>query len=143
MPERRTAAPATPDQTIKRTLDPEPETEQQKKSWLDLSLTQVVGGALAAMTAAALGSRFSVAGTVVPGQLLGSKMPLNDLGTDTVKRSTMRVSSGLETPAGSVAAVVILLAPGFDPDDLGLHCDPVLPGVRPAVEGLEPWPVVL
>ena len=65
MPERRTAAPATTDQTIKRTLDQEPETEQEKKSWFNLSLTQVVGGALAAMTVAALGSRFSVAGTVV------------------------------------------------------------------------------
>jgi hypothetical protein len=65
MPERRTAAPATTDQTIKQPLDQEHETEQQKKSWLDLSVTQVVGGALAAMTAAALGSRFSVAGTVV------------------------------------------------------------------------------
>ena len=32
---------------------------------LDLSVTQVVGGALAAMTAAALGSRLSVAGTVI------------------------------------------------------------------------------
>ena len=32
---------------------------------LDLSATQVVGGALAAMTAAALGSQLSVAGTVV------------------------------------------------------------------------------
>jgi hypothetical protein len=64
MPERRTAAPATTDQTIKRTLDTEPATEQ-KKSLLDLSLTQVVGGALAAMTAATLGSRFSVEGTVI------------------------------------------------------------------------------
>jgi hypothetical protein len=65
MPERRTAAPATTDQTTNRSLDSEPETEQATKSWLDLSLIQVVGGALAAMTAAALGSRVSVAGTVV------------------------------------------------------------------------------
>jgi hypothetical protein len=65
MPERRIAAPATTDQTTNRSLDLELETEQAKKSWLDLSLIQVVGGALAAMTAAALGSRFSVAGTVV------------------------------------------------------------------------------
>lgn len=64
MPERRTAAPATTDQTIQRTLSSEPTTEQ-KKSLLDLSVTQVVGGALAAMTAAALGSRFSVEGTVI------------------------------------------------------------------------------
>ena len=67
MPERRTTVPATTGQTTtERSLDSEPETAQEtKSSWLDLSLTQVVGGALAAMTAAALGSRFSVAGTVV------------------------------------------------------------------------------
>jgi hypothetical protein len=65
MPERHTPVPTTIDQTTNRSLDLEPKTEQQKKSRLDLSLTQVLGGALAAMTAAALGSRFSVAGTVV------------------------------------------------------------------------------
>jgi hypothetical protein len=65
MPERRTASPAITDQTTNRSPDSEPETEQARKSWLDLSLFQVVGGALAAMTAAALGSRFSVVGTVV------------------------------------------------------------------------------
>ena len=65
MPERRTAAPATLDQTTRPEFDSELETEQEKKSWHDLSLTQVVGGALAAMTAAALGSRLSLAGTVI------------------------------------------------------------------------------
>src|SRR5919112_2566842 len=65
MPERRTTDPA-PDQTTKHDLDTERvATEQEKKSWLDLSPIQVVGGALAAMTAAALGSRFSVEGTVI------------------------------------------------------------------------------
>ena len=49
----KTSAPADPD-------DREP-----AKPKLDLSLTQVIGGALAAMTAAFLGSRLSVAGTVV------------------------------------------------------------------------------
>ena len=39
--------------------------KKSKGSGLDLSATQVVGGALAAMTAAALGSQLSVAGTVV------------------------------------------------------------------------------
>jgi hypothetical protein len=43
----------------------EPGDKKPKKSKLDLSATQVVGGALAAMTAAALGSQLSVAGTVV------------------------------------------------------------------------------
>jgi hypothetical protein len=62
MSERHIAAPAT-DQTIQHHPDFKPEPE--KKSWLDLSPVQVMGGALAAMTAAGLGSRFSVEGTVV------------------------------------------------------------------------------
>ena len=63
MPERHAAAQAT-DQTTKQDLDPKPGAQQEKKAWLDLSLFQVVGGALAAMTAAALGSRFGVEGTI-------------------------------------------------------------------------------
>ena len=39
--------------------------KKAKKGALDLSVAQIVGGALAAMTAAALGSQLSVAGTVV------------------------------------------------------------------------------
>ena len=39
--------------------------DKKSKKGIDLSATQVVGGALAAMTAAALGSQLSVAGTVV------------------------------------------------------------------------------
>ena len=43
---------------------PSPEAEPAKTK-IELSLTQVLGGALAAMTAAFLGSRLSVAGTVI------------------------------------------------------------------------------
>jgi hypothetical protein len=43
---------------------PDPDAEVEKKKALDLSLTQVVGGALAAMTAAALGSTLGVGGTI-------------------------------------------------------------------------------
>jgi hypothetical protein len=39
--------------------------DKQSKAKLDISATQIVGGALAAMTAAALGSQLSVAGTIV------------------------------------------------------------------------------
>lgn len=39
--------------------------KQSKAKALDLSVTQILGGALAAMTAAALGSQLSVAGTLV------------------------------------------------------------------------------
>jgi len=44
---------------------PEPDPQPQPGTGLGLSATQIVGGALAAMTAAYLGSRLSVAGTVV------------------------------------------------------------------------------
>jgi hypothetical protein len=53
-----------PRQTTAPTQPPSPDAEPAK-SMIDLSLTQVLGGALAAMTAAFLGSRLSVAGTVV------------------------------------------------------------------------------
>src|SRR5262245_66123572 len=39
--------------------------KQSKAKALDLSIPQIVGGALAAMTAAALGAQLSVAGTLV------------------------------------------------------------------------------
>ena len=44
---------------------PDPTPTEPAKPKLDLSLTQVLGGALAAMTAAFLGSRLSVTGTVI------------------------------------------------------------------------------
>jgi hypothetical protein len=57
--------------TNQKLTNREPDTRKQagqkkdKKSGLDLSVTQVVGGALAAVTAALLGSQLSVAGTVI------------------------------------------------------------------------------
>jgi hypothetical protein len=147
MPDRRTAAPATPDQTIKRTLDPEPETEQQKKSWLDLSLTQVVGGALAAMTAAALGSRFSVAGTVV-GAALASVIAAvaGALYTASLRRThkTVRVVLGgrptrpagidsRSTPAQPVPAVSAAVAPRSLPSLAGTADTSARPSRRRAV----------
>jgi hypothetical protein len=44
--------------------------KKSKTGGLDLSLTQIAGGALAAMTAAALGARLSAAGTVVGAALV-------------------------------------------------------------------------
>ena len=53
-------APNNPNPNSSTTSDP----VEEKKKVLDLSLTQVAGGALAAMTAAALGSTLGVAGTI-------------------------------------------------------------------------------
>lgn len=53
-----------PVNTETKSTSAEPESDSGGRG-LDLSVTQVVGGALAAMTAAFLGSRLSVAGTVI------------------------------------------------------------------------------
>src|SRR3954453_21908383 len=53
-------APNNPNLNTSTTSDP----VEEKKKVFDLSLTQVAGGALAAMTAAALGSTLGVAGTI-------------------------------------------------------------------------------
>src|SRR4051812_16841352 len=103
MPERHTAAPAMTDQTTKPSPASEVETEQAKKSVLDLSVTQVLGGALAAMTAAALGSRFSVAGTVV-GAALASVIAAvaGSLYTASLRRTHQTVRAVLGRPDGAV-----------------------------------------
>jgi hypothetical protein len=68
-PTRRYEDMSTNQKLTSRT--PEPDSSRQageensKKSGLDLSVTQVLGGALAAVTAAVLGSQLSVAGTVI------------------------------------------------------------------------------
>ncbi len=64
----RTDEDMSTDQHLKpRTPSPDEPTPTPppKASKLDLSVTKILGGALAAMTAAALGSRLSVAGTIV------------------------------------------------------------------------------
>jgi hypothetical protein len=132
MPEHRTAAAATTDET-KRTLGPEAEIEQEKKSWLDLSVTQVVGGALAAMTAAALGSRFSATGTVVGAALVSVIAAVaGALYTASLRRThqTVRVvlgrrptqAAGIErqsTPAQPVPGVSAAVAPASLPSLAG------------------------
>ncbi len=56
-------SPSAPSPSLDETTIEPPDDEKDKG--LGLSLTQIVGGALAAMTAAFLGSRMSLAGTVV------------------------------------------------------------------------------
>ena len=133
MPERRTAAPATTDQTLNRTPDSQPETEQKRKASLDLSLTQVVAGALAAMTAAALGSRFSATGTVVGAALASVIAALaGAVYTASLRRTheTVRVvlrgrpahAAGIEgpsTPAQPVPGVSPAVAPRSLPSPAG------------------------
>jgi outer membrane lipoprotein SlyB len=68
-PSRRNEDMSTNQRLTKHTTESRNNTQavekKSKKSQRDLSVTQLVGGALAAMTAAALGSQLSVAGTVI------------------------------------------------------------------------------
>jgi hypothetical protein len=132
MPERHTAAPAT-DQTIQGHREPEPGTQQEKKAWLDLSLFQVLGGALAAMTAAALGSRFGIEGTIT-GTALASviaavagavytaslRRTSDTVRTAVVKRLTHSTGTdSRSTPAPPVPRGSTAVAPGPPPSPAG------------------------
>ena len=69
-----------------------------KKGALDLSVPQIIGGALAAMTAAALGSQLSVAGTVV-GAALASIIAAvaGSLYTTSIRRTGDKVKTVFRT----------------------------------------------
>lgn len=52
-------------------IDVEPATDDQpRQKMLELSMTQIIGGSLAAATAAVLGSRLGVVGTIAGAMLI-------------------------------------------------------------------------
>jgi len=68
--------------------------EKSKKGGLDLSVTQVLGGALAAMTAAALGAQLSVAGTIIGAALVSIITAVGgSLYTASIRRSRDKVKT--------------------------------------------------
>lgn len=85
----------------------EPDRREAPKS--SLSIVQIVGGALAAMTAAALGSRLSLAGTVIGAAFASVVAALaSALYTASLRRTTRGVSTVIArvrptTPGGSPA----------------------------------------
>jgi len=94
-----------------RTSHPAPDEgpDAPEKPKPSLSITQVVGGALAAMTAAALGSRLSVAGTIVgaafasviaavAGAIYTSSLRRTSETVRTVIKSRTRSGAPVETP---------------------------------------------
>lgn len=78
---------------------PEPESASQSAhpvARLDLSVTKIIGGALAAMTAAALGSQLGVAGTIIGAALASTVAALaGALYTTSLSRTQARVKSAL------------------------------------------------
>jgi hypothetical protein len=114
MPEHRSTAPPIPDQTSRpRPEETEPAVEQDPRPGLDLSLTQVVGGALAAMTAATLGSRLGLAGTVV-GAALASVVAAvgGSLYTASLRRTRDRVRSVVTSRSRTTLEAPAAEAPG-------------------------------
>ena len=94
-----------------------------------LSITQVVAGALAAMTAAALGSRLSVAGTVV-GAALASVVA--------AVASTLYSASLRRTTQG-VSAVLVKVRPGSTSATAGADALPAAAGTTVADEAADDW----
>jgi hypothetical protein len=82
-----------------------PDPTEEKKKVFDLSMTQVAGGALAAMTAAALGSTLGVAGTIVGAALAsvvaGVAGSLYTASLRTGREKVRTVFRGQSTDAGS------------------------------------------
>jgi hypothetical protein len=80
--------------TAKTETSKQPDDKKAEKGQLGLSVTQILGGALAAMTAAALGSQLSVAGTVV-GAALASVIAAvaGSLYTASIRRTSDKVKT--------------------------------------------------
>jgi hypothetical protein len=120
--------------------------EDKPKPKMDLSLTQTLGGALAAMTAAALGSRLGVAGTIV-GAAVASIIAAvaGSLYTASLRHTREKVKtvwSGHVAGSGTPTSVdVVSSVPDWDlPDAASAPQQPVAP--RPDRAGL-PWKGVL
>lgn len=84
--------------TAQTTTEP---TETSRAKWLDLSMTQLVGGSMAAATAAALGSRLGVAGTVL-GAAVGSLISATAAGvyTSSLHRARSAIAASRSLGAG-------------------------------------------
>ena len=103
MPEHHSAVPAVD----------QPGSEPKNKSRLDLSPVQVMGGALAAMTAAGLGSRLGAEGTIV-GAALASVIAAvaGALYTASLRRTSAVVRGALGGRRPQAAAAEARSAPG-------------------------------
>lgn len=125
--------------------NPAPEPERRPKKF-DLSVTQTVGGALAAMTAAALGSRLGVAGTITGAAVasiiagVGGTLYTASLRTTREKVKTVwsgRVA-GSDSTAGTKASVDLVPAtPVWDSVEAATA--PVRPAAPAAAAKKLPW----
>ena len=112
--------------------------EKKPKKALDLSVPQIVGGALAAMTAAALGSQLSVAGTVV-GAALASIIAAvaGSLYTASIRRTSDKVKTVFWTgqPNEVEEPTVMEILPGSEGHVAGQRSHLLEPQPAPAPRG--------
>lgn len=93
-----------------RSPAPEPEPEPKSKL-IDLSPTQLTGGALAAMTSAVVGARLGVAGTVL-GAAVGSVVAgvAGTLYTTSLRRTKDKISAVIDSKTGDTEIEVVSAA---------------------------------
>jgi hypothetical protein len=105
----------------------------------ELSLTQILGGALAAMTAAALGSRLSVAGTVVGAALASIVAAVAGAVYTASLRSTRdRVRTVWGRAEQTDQPAVISIETGADGSPVRQHSTPVAATAAPAAPPTRP-----
>jgi hypothetical protein len=106
-----TSQPTRPNSLLPDTAKPaEPRTpEEPQPKKIDLSLTQIIGGALAAMTAAAVGSRLGAAGTLI-GAALASVVAgvASTVYTASLRHGREKVRTVLWAGQGESATKVVL-----------------------------------
>lgn len=122
---------STDQQPQTRTPDPE---QPPKANKLELSLTKIIGGALAAMTAAALGSRLGVAGTVI-GAAVASVVAAvgSSIYTASLKHTQEKVRTVFSgRVAGSEVPVAVTEVQTKEPTEPPVWADPVAPPEKAA-----------
>lgn len=107
-----TTTDVKPSNASNHTQPPEPE---PKPKLIDLSATQLTGGALAAMTSAVIGARLGVAGTVL-GAAVGSIVAgiAGTLYTTSLQRTKDRISSVIVAKTGDTEIEVNSVSVGRD-----------------------------
>jgi hypothetical protein len=123
--------------TTEQRLHPSPPAgpaQEPDKPKIDLSPTQVLGGALAAMTAAYLGSRLSVAGTVV-GAAVASVVAAvaSSIYTASLRTTQERVKTVFQGRVGGTSVpTTVEVAPGWDTTGTHAPAQPSAPGTAAA-----------
>jgi hypothetical protein len=136
------ATTMTDTKTLNRDTSVDPTTDKpaEPKRLLDLSATQLVGGALAAMTSAVIGARLGVAGTIL-GAAIGSIVAgvAGSLYTASLTHTRARLTSAFVGRVGDTRVEVATVSDDTTERD-GWHWDTEATTVRPSAAVAPPSP---